>query len=106
MELLTNTNRQQLPQLYATEDKGLEAKAIVKFFTPDSGWTWYATEFDGEDIFFGLAIGHEAELGYFSLSELKKVRGHLGLPIERDLYFKPTTLRVLQDHYKEHGYAL
>ena len=23
----------------------------VKFFTPDNNWTWYASKFDGEDIF-------------------------------------------------------
>jgi hypothetical protein len=32
------------------------------------------------------------ELGYFSLSELEEVRGPLGLPIERDLYWQPKTL--------------
>ena len=64
MQLLTKAIRRQLPPLYANEDKGLEALAIVKFFTPDSSWTWYASEFDGEDVFFGLAVGVEAELGY------------------------------------------
>jgi hypothetical protein len=32
------------------EELGLDAHAQVKFFTPDSGWTWYASEFDGNDI--------------------------------------------------------
>jgi hypothetical protein len=39
--------------------------------------------------------GFEKELGYFSLSELQNATGHLGLKIERDLYFKPTTLEEL-----------
>ena len=65
-----------------------------------------ASEFDGEDIFFGLVIGMEMELGYFSLSELESVRGSLGLPIERDLYFKPKTLQELREHYLNKGYAL
>jgi hypothetical protein len=69
--------------------------ARVKFFTPDSGWTWWATEFDGEDLFFGLVHGAEEELGYFRLSELKQVRGVLGLPVERDRFFKPTPLKAL-----------
>ena len=34
--------------------------AQVKFFTPDSNLTWYASEFDGEDIFFGLVSGFDA----------------------------------------------
>ena len=67
--------------------------AHVKYFTPDSNWTWYATEFDGEDTFFGLVDGYYKEFGYFSFSELKTIRGKLELPVERDLHWKPTTLR-------------
>jgi len=81
MKLLTQEVKTKLPPLYSQEDKGGKAIAHVKFFTPDSNWTWYATEFDGEDTFFGLVDGHEKELGYFSLAELKSVRGGLGLPI-------------------------
>lgn len=105
MKLLTQEIRGKLPKLYETEDRGTEAEAVVKFFTPDGGWTWYASEFDGQDVFFGLVIGHEAELGYFCLSELEAIRGQLGLPVERDLYFKPTTLKELQEHYIKRGYA-
>lgn len=106
MILLPEEIKKELPTLCDGETAGLDALAKVKFFTPDSDWTWYASEFDGEDTFFGLVIGFEAELGYFSLSELSGVRGPLGLPIERDLYFKPRTLRELQTHYKEKGFAL
>ena len=105
MELLTPEIREALPLLYANEEEGLAAQALVKFFTPDSNWTWYASEFDGEDIFFGLVIGFEAELGYFSLQELQSVRGPLGLPIERDLHYKPRSLAELQSHYQDAGYA-
>ena len=38
-------------------------------------------------LFFGYVVGHEAEWGYFRLSELEVVRGPGGLWIERDLYF-------------------
>jgi hypothetical protein len=99
-ELLDAESREKLPQLYSGEEKGLEALAQVKFFTPDSSWTWYASEFDGEDIFFGLVSGLEVELGYFSLKELEEVKGPLGLPIERDLHFKPKTLKELQEMHK------
>ena len=71
---------------------------VVKFFTPDSYWTWYATEFDGTDTFFGLVDGQEQELGYFSLKELEDARGPLGLPIERDLHFDPTPLSEVRDN--------
>lgn len=106
MELLSKEIREALPELYANEELGLQAQAIVKFFTPDSNWTWYASEFDGEDIFFGLVIGMEMELGYFSLAELASVRGPLGLPIERDLHFQQKPLQELREHYLNEGYAL
>ena len=95
--LLDKASRKKLPPLYSGEEKGLEALAQVKFFTPDSNWTWYASEFDGDDIFFGLVDGFELELGYFSLKELKEVHGPLGLPIERDLHYVPKTLKELMD---------
>jgi hypothetical protein len=93
--LLDEESRLKLPALYSGEELGLEAKAQVKFFTPDSNWTWYASEFDGEDVFFGLVSGFEVELGYFTLSELRQARGPLGLQIERDLHFEPKTLDEL-----------
>ena len=108
--LLNDVTRKRLPALYSNEAKGLNAEAVVKFFTPDSSWTWYASEGSPVDedgfydtdkekvdfLFFGLVIGHEIELGYFALSELEAARGPMGLPIERDLYFQPKTLRELQ----------
>lgn len=81
-----------LPPLYATE-KEADPIVRVKFFTPDSSWTWYVTEFDPvERRCFGLVIGLERESGYFLLDELEAVRGPLGLPIERDLHFEPRPL--------------
>lgn len=71
--------RAQLPKLYENEEYSLDAKALVKFFTPDSNWTWYASEFDGEDILFGLVSGFEVELGNFSLSELESVKRPIGI---------------------------
>ncbi len=108
--LLDDESRHRLPALYSQEKLGLKALAQVKFFTPDSNWTWYASEgapvdangyFDTADekvdfVFFGLVSGFELELGYFSLSELESVRGPLGLPIERDMDFTPKTLRELK----------
>jgi len=97
--LLTQALRKKLPPLYSQENNP-DPKAIVKFFDPTSQWTWYATEFDGKDTFFGLVVGHGAELGYFSLSKLESTRGRFGLPIERDKYFDPTPLSKIR---KEHG---
>lgn len=114
MELLPDEIREKLPPLYSGEEKGLEAEALVKFFTPDSSWTWYASEGSPVDadgyydtdkpkvdfLFFGLVAGLNVELGYFALSELQEARGLMGLPIERDLYFKSKTLRELLDLHK------
>ena len=81
-----------LPPLYSTEHVA-DPIVSVKFFTPDSSWTWYVTEFDpAERLCFGLVQGLDRELGYFSLDELEAVRGPLGLPIERDLFWRPCPL--------------
>jgi hypothetical protein len=89
--LLPKDLRATLPPLYSTEDVA-DPMVRAKFFSPTSGWTWFVTEFDGEDTFFGLVEGWDVELGYFSLAELESVRGANGLPIERDLHFKPQLL--------------
>lgn len=62
------------PNLYKIEDiKNLIW--YIKLFTPDSNWTWDITEFYKKDLdtCFGFVIGHESELGYFSLKELQKL---------------------------------
>lgn len=64
---------------------------VVKLFTPDGTGTWLLTELDPDDPdrAFGLCdLGAGSpELGFVSLSELKTLRGRLGLPIERDRHF-------------------
>jgi len=98
MELMTAEVRRSLPPLRSQDDKGGDAIAWVKYFTPTSYWTWYITQAsdEGDDVLmFGLVDGHEKELGYVSLNELRSVRGPLGLPIERDLYWRPKPLREI-----------
>jgi hypothetical protein len=111
MKLLTKEIRKRLPPIRSTEGAGEEAVAQVKFFTPDSSWTWYAVEGgpvldgDGREVdyeFFGLVYGLEREFGYFHLSELESVRGPLGLAIERDLYFTPRPLSACEDPCRIH----
>ncbi|MBH5385732.1 DUF2958 domain-containing protein [Bradyrhizobium diversitatis] len=64
---------------------------VAKLFTPDAGATWLLTECDPDepDRLFGLCdLGLNCpELGYVHLSEIKAIRGRLGLPVERDLHF-------------------
>lgn len=66
---------------------------VVKLFTPDAGCTWLLSELDPDepDRAFGLCdlgMGFP-ELGYVSMIELAQVRGQIGLPVERDMYFTP-----------------
>ena len=108
MILLPKELVEQLPALYAQENEK-DPMVYAKFFTPDAGWTWYVTEgSETEDrsdfIFFGYVIGQAREWGYFSLKDLTSARGPLGLPIERDLHFKPARFsEVIERHNKTHG---
>ena len=102
MKLLTKQLRMVLPPLYSQENTE-DPKVHAKFFTPDSNWTWFLTEgSQQEDDFlcFGYAIGLEEEWGYFPISELASVRGPLGLPIERDLYFRPGPFNEIIKQYR------
>ena len=60
-----------LPPLYATEEEP-DPVAWVRYFHPATGWEWYATEYDGERVFFGLVRGFVDELGYFDRLELEE----------------------------------
>jgi hypothetical protein len=101
--LLDIESKEKLPPLYSQEALGLDALARIKFFMPDGNWVWYASEFDGDDLFFGLVSGFAVELGYFSLHALERRVGPLGLPIERDQHFEPKTLRELGELHKRGG---
>lgn len=116
-DYIPETLRTRIPPLYATDGTS-DPTVWIKLFTPDSSWTWYLTEasalmkdgqhrpingagriaFAGDSaevvdvVCFGLVVGHETELGYFSLSEIRGARGALGLPVERDLFFQPAPL--------------
>jgi hypothetical protein len=111
MKLLPKEIREQLPPLYSQDGKGGKAVAYCRLFTPDSGFTWWITEGgpitdeNGKIVdyhVFGLVEGQCRELGYASLSELEEVRGPLGMPIERDLHFKPKALaEIAPEMFKE-----
>lgn len=96
MKLLTKEIIKKLPKLYSQDGKDpKDVQIVVKFFHPMSRYTFYVTEGeqkeDGDWEFYGLIRGHETELGYFTLSDLKSVKVH-GFGIERDMYFGEHTL--------------
>jgi hypothetical protein len=80
--LLPKEVAETLPALYETENA--ESKIFRVHFYSITGWHWYLTEFDGEDICFGYVIGFEREWGYWSLKELESIS-----LIIRDEDFKP-----------------
>ncbi|WP_027132574.1 DUF2958 domain-containing protein [Geminicoccus roseus] len=88
-QLLANGRQQDPVRGTAGE---IDFRPVVKLFTPDGACTWLLTELDPEepDIAFGLCdLGMGTpELGSVRLSELAAVRGRLGLPVERDLFFE------------------
>jgi hypothetical protein len=100
--------------------RGDNSIVVVKFFTPDSSWTWLATEMrcniDGKGYkvnpelagafhnwkekldrssieFWGYVLGTDPEWGYFNLEELEHLIGPMGLPIERDLHCGEKTVK-------------
>ena len=97
MKLITKEIEKKIEKypLYSQDGKGDDAVVICKFFG-GSCWSWYALEGNklpnGDIEFFGYVVGdYDAELGYFTLSELKSVKfPPFGLGIERDMYFKGT----------------
>jgi hypothetical protein len=103
MKLLTPELVASLPKLYETEGKGNEAIVRAKFFLPGSAWTWYITEFDGDDLCFGLVVGMETELGYFTISELEDLQSVIGRAVERDLHWTPITMGELRQQLAKWG---
>ena len=100
MKLLTKELLKRIPKLFETEHDP-DPMVYTKFFFPYSTWEWYVIEFDGEENFFGLVDGHEVELGNFSLRELMRTQDHLGLPIERDISFRPCRLSELKTQLRK-----
>lgn len=99
-QLMTEEIKASLPSLEEAIEQGPAAQAQVKYFSVDAGWTWYASGFDGENVFYGMVVGYEIEMGPFFLSELQETRGPWGLKIERDLYFEKKTLQELRDYHR------
>lgn len=68
----------------------------VRLFNPTGIGTWWIAAFDPDtEIAWGVAELHCREVGSFSMRELAEYRGQFGLPIERDLHFRPVTISDL-----------
>jgi hypothetical protein len=95
MDLIPKEIKEKIPSLYSTEDEH-DPTVFCKLFL--DGWTWLIIELSiDEDICFGYVISpFGKELGYFSLDELKSLRGRLGIWIQRDLHFNPVKLSTIK----------
>lgn len=110
MQLLTKELRKKIPPLYSQENE-VDPMVYAKFFDPVGSWTWFVTEGEQKEddfLFFGLVIGFDVELGYFTERQLKTAKdgatGLQAMPIERDLYFTPCRLSQVKKMYnREHG---
>lgn len=90
--------------IYSTDGKPAEEKkALAVFFTPWGSATWVVCEAeqDAENpqewTFYGyVTTGYEWEWGYFTLSQLKEIRGPWGLQVEREKYTAPAKYTVAE----------
>jgi hypothetical protein len=91
MKLITKEIQAMLHKQYPIGANMENQKVVCKFFHPFSNWKWYIMNQDPEDetYLWGIVKGFEIETGSIYLPELIELRIH-GLPIERDLHFRPT----------------
>ncbi|MEK1932903.1 MAG: DUF2958 domain-containing protein [Pararhizobium sp.] len=96
MQLITGNIRTTLLENGArfAEDPDFDPIPVVKLFTPDDAATWLITSAkpDEPDVLFGLCdLGFGfSERGSVRLFEIENIRGLLGMPVERDLCFRPS----------------
>ena len=96
-KLMTKELGETIPALYANERRRRlrlrpRARQAVLPYTPAGAGTSPSGTPKPETC-FGLVEGFETELGYFELTELAETTVFGGVPaVERDLYWKPTTL--------------
>jgi hypothetical protein len=104
LKLLPYPIRENLPILGSQQRLGGKMKVLTRWFTPDGSLAWHITEGsarrdkDGKAVdylLFGLVEGQCSEMNYFWLSDLETVRGPTGVPVERDLHWRPKTLEEI-----------
>src|SRR2546421_3615307 len=79
IKLLTKALLKTLPALYSQEDSP-DPMVVLKLFTPDAGWTWYAIEGSPVDA-----------NGYYDTDPAILI---LAFPWIRDCSWRPTSLKV------------
>ena len=96
-KLLTAELAEKIPGLYDSEGTPVAEKMLYAHYFTGSA-DWYIAELDRETgEMFGrcdLGLGFP-EWGYVTIQQLAELRGQFGLPVERDIDFKPRTAREL-----------
>ena len=104
LKLLPYTVRENLPILGSRQSLGGQAKALTRWFAPGGSLSWYITEGSArrdpegravDYLLFGLVTGPGKQLDYFWLSDFTTGGGPTGLPVERDLHWRPKTLEEI-----------
>tara|TARA_R110000737_G_scaffold221559_1_gene237032 strand:+ start:417 stop:758 length:342 start_codon:yes stop_codon:yes gene_type:complete len=109
VKILTNPILKQLKANSARQqenDESMSTMPVVKLFG-GGACTWLLSELDDDGIAFGLCdLGMGSpELGYVSMDELMSIKfPPFGLPIERDMNWKPNkTLVEYADEARRYG---
>ena len=97
MKLMTKEIQKKAEKQY---DLGsdMEQMVVAKYF--GGNWRWYLMNLDPEDSDYawGIVDGFAVEMGSWQMSELQKVKFKpFNLPVERDLWFKPTRAKDVWD---------
>lgn len=97
MELFTKEIIEKAKAQYPLGSDMNNQVIVAKFFNPVGAGTWFLMNMDpnDENYCWGIVDLFEVEVGSFSKSELENFKGHLGLGIERDLYFEPVNAKEL-----------
>ena len=99
--LLPYAIRENLPILGSQRRLGGQAKALVRWSTPDGSLAWYITEGsarrtpDGEAVdylLYGLVVERDRQFDYFWLSDLMMYYSPRALRVERDPRWRPKRL--------------
>ena len=93
MQMFTKEQERRLTRQWDGYERGKSIEPLVKLFTPDASATWWIAAIKPGDpeLMYGMAdlgLG-VAEWGLIPRSDLESLTGALGLPVERDRYWKP-----------------
>lgn len=90
--------RANIPQLGEVSEQ-LDPMVWAKLTIPGTDWTWYVIEMqpvEPDAIFYGYAVGWDAQREYFNLFELEYIAAVEGASLTADPNFTPCPLSVVQ----------